>query len=328
MPIASAPTTSQRLLALLSLLQARRDWPAHVLAERLDVSERTVRRDIDRLRELDYAIAATRGPDGGYRLEAGTRMPPLMLDDGQVLAITLALRTAGSLAAGLADDAERALATLQQLLPAHLSRHIDDLAVAGSEPAGGDGESDPAVLRQIADAIRTTSELRFDYAVPGDDTPADERSVRRTEPHHLLLHGGHWYLLGYSSERGDWRTYRVDRISPRSHTGRPFSPRPIPGGSPARFLAARFKGAAGRDDAWPCWGTATLNAPLRAIAPYVGDGTAHEVAPNRSRVTLGSWSWGSLAAAFARYEADLADVEPAELRAAFAELGARLGRMR
>ncbi len=328
MPIASSSSTSQRLLTLLSLLQARRDWPARVLAQRLEVSERTVRRDIDRLRELDYAIDAIRGPDGGYRLEAGAHLPPLLFDDGQTIAIALALRTAASLGAGIEEDAQRALATLQRLLPSHLAHRIDNLIVATSQDRHPtQPEADPAVLLRIGDAIRTNHELRFDYAAPAHDASSEELPVRRTEPHHLLLLRGRWYLLGYSVDHDDWRVYRVDRVTPRSHTGRAFSPRPIPGGDPARFLEARFKGSNDGNDTWPRWGTATLDAPLRRIAPYIHDGTAHALTPERSRLTLGAWSWGGLAAAFARFEADISDVEPFELRAAFAELSKRTRRI-
>jgi len=310
------------MLALLSLLQAPRDWPARVLAERLEVSERTIRRDVERLRELDYAIDATHGPDGGYRLGVGTRVPPLMFDEDQVVAITLALRNAGSLGAGIDDDAARALGTVQQLLPSHLRHRVDGLAAAAAHRADpGAAAVDPAVLVRIAEAIRMGAELRFDYAAPGDDS--EDRPPRRTEPHHLVLHDGRWYLLGFSPDADDWRTYRVDRITPRAHTGRPFSPRAVPGGSPGRFVAARFKGSRDGADSWPCWGTATLQASVDAVAPYLADGSAQSLPSGRSRVTLGSWSWAGLAASFARFGVDVADVEPAGLREAFATLSAR-----
>lgn len=321
MPASSAPSTSRRMLALLSLLQTRRDWPARVLAERLDVSERTVRRDVERLRELDYAIDATRGPDGGYRLGAGTRLPPLLFDDDQVVALTLALRTAGSLGAGIEEDAARALRTVQQLLPSHLRHRVESLAPVDAR--GGDTTADAAVLLRIADAVRTSTELRFDYEGPGG--AAEDRPARRAEPHHLVLHDGRWYLLAYSPDDADWRTYRVDRIRPRTHTGRGFSPRAVPGGSPGGFVAARFKGARGGADTWPNWGSATVALPIAAVAPYLGEGHAHALSPERCRVTLGSWSWMGLAAGFARFDAELSDVEPAELREAFTALSARAG---
>jgi predicted DNA-binding transcriptional regulator YafY len=327
MPLADSPSTSKRLLALLSLLQARRDWPAPVLARRLEVSERTVRRDIDRLRELDYAIDATRGPDGGYRLQAGSHLPPLRFDDEQAVAIALALRTAGALGADLDEAAERALGTLSRLMPAHLANRIASLSPVSVSPAPGGGAAapvEPGLLVRIGEAIRAEEELRFDYASPSATagTSSDDHHVRRTEPHHLLLHSGRWYLIGYSAEKEDWRIYRVDRISPRSHNGRRFAPRTVPGGDPARFLSARFRGS-DSGGTWACWGEATLPVPLGDVAPYLGDGTAEALDEKRSRVRLGSWSWGSLAAAISRWEVQITDVQPRELRSAFAALAER-----
>jgi predicted DNA-binding transcriptional regulator YafY len=321
MPIASSPSTSRRLLALLSLLQSRRDWSAAVLADRLEVSERTVRRDIDRLRELDYAIHATRGPDGGYRLGTGAQLPPLMFDDEQVVALILALRTAGTLGAGVEEAAERALGTVTRLLPDRLSHRVASLAGATSaNPGDAAATVDPAVLLRIGEAVRAQEELRFDYASPDPEAPVPP--VRSVQPHHLLLHDGRWYLLGYSDSRGEWRIYRADRITPRTHNGAPFTARPVPGGDPARFLAARFKGST-EADAWPCQGSATLDAPLAEIAPYIRDGTIEAVGPDRSRVHLGAWSWESLAAEFCRFGAAMTDARPAPLRTAFAAVAAR-----
>lgn len=320
MPIASSSTTSGRLLALLSLLQASRDWPAAVLAERLEVSERTVRRDAERLRELGYAIEATRGRHGGYRLGTGAHLPPLMLDDEQAIALAIALRSAGALGAGIEEAAERALGTVLRTMPERLARRVDGVLLTGRAPAD---EADPAVLLRIGEAIRAEQELRFDYASPGRGTdPADPLPVRRTEPHHLLLHGGRWYLLGYDPDREDWRVLRADRIAPRSHTGRRFTPRQVPGGDPARFLSARFKGSNGADS-WPCWGEAVLRAPLGEVAPYIGDGTAEAIDEERCRVRLGAWSWAGLAAGIARFDAPFEIVGPPALTRACAALAER-----
>src|SRR5688500_18712976 len=127
------PKTSARLLSLLSLLQARRDWPGALLAERLDISPRTVRRDVDRLRELGYPILATKGPDGGYRLDAGTELPPILFDDEQAVALAVALRTATTAGVGIEEDAARALNTVRQVMPARLRRRIDTLQVTAVE---------------------------------------------------------------------------------------------------------------------------------------------------------------------------------------------------
>jgi predicted DNA-binding transcriptional regulator YafY len=326
MPTASSPSTSKRLLALLSLLQSRRDWPAPVLAERLEVSERTVRRDIERLRELDYVIDATRGPDGGYRLGAGSQLPPLLFDDEQVIALALALRTAGGLGAGIEEAADRALRTVSRLMPERLSYRVASLIDTVSPAAeSASVHTDPAVLLHIGEAIRTQHELRFDYATPYPTSDAPAPTVRSVEPHHLLLHNSRWYLIAYSPALEDWRIYRADRISPRTHTGRQFSPRSVPGGDPARYLSARFKGST-EADGWPCTGTAIVHAPLSTIAPYVADGSAEAIGPDRSRVHLGSWSWEALAAEFCQFGFNLSAVEPAELRAAFTSMADRARR--
>ena len=326
MPVASSPSTSKRLLSLLSLLQSRRDWPAPVLAGRLEVSERTVRRDIDRLRELDYVIDATRGPDGGYRLGAGSRLPPLLFDDDQVVALALALRTAGALGAGIEDAADRALRTVSRLMPERLTNRVANLVDGVSASARSEvAPADPAVLLRIGEAIRTARELRFDYASPNPEDGAPTPPVTSVEPHHLLLHHGRWYLLGFSPARDDWRIYRADRITPRSHNGRAFTPRPVPGGDPVRYLSGRFRGSISGDD-WPCRGEATIDVPLSVIAPYVSDGSADALGDDRCRVHLGSWSWEALAARFSGFTFDVGDVEPAELRAAFGVLARRARR--
>ncbi|HEY0216827.1 MAG TPA: WYL domain-containing protein [Cellulomonas sp.] len=327
MPIASSPSTSQRLLALLSLLSARRDWPARVLADRLEVTERTIRRDIDRLRELDYAIEATRGPDGGYRLGAGARLPPLVLDDEQAVAVAIALRSAGALGAGIEEAAGQALSTISRTMPTHLARRIENLVLAAATAGERRGpDADPATLLRIGQAIRDGEELRFDYLSPDRDIHADAADepapARRAEPHQLLLHSRHWYLIGFSVERDDWRVFRVDRIALRPHNGRRFTPRQIPGGDPALFLAARFKGSSAAD-AWACRGEVIMHAPIGAVAPYVADGSAEPLGDEHCRVRLGAWSWTSLAASFGRFDADLEVIGPPELAAAFSDLARR-----
>lgn len=325
MPTSSASSTSRRLLGLLSLLQTRRDWPAPVLAERLGISERTVRRDVERLRELDYVIEATRGRDGGYRLAAGTDLPPLLLDDEQAVAVTVALRGAGAMGAGIEEAADRALHTIVRLMPSRLGHRVEGLMAAATAAAPAAEQADPAVLVRVAEAIRREEELRFDYRSPGEAPAADRPpGARRVEPHHLVLSHGRWYLIAFAADRDDWRVYRVDRIDPRSHAGARFRRRELPGGDPARFLAARFKGSVDAD-AWPCSGHADVTMPAAGAAPYVGVGTVEALTAETCRLRLGAWSWPGLAAAFARFDADLSAVEPAELRTAFAALAARAG---
>ncbi|MGY2080064.1 helix-turn-helix transcriptional regulator [Modestobacter sp. SYSU DS0657] len=215
--------TSSRLLALLSLLQARRDWPGAVLAERLGVTPRTVRRDVDRLRELGYPVQAVKGPDGGYRLAAGAQLPPLLFDDDQAVALAVALRVAAASGAGITEAAARALATVRQVMPARLRHRVDAVQVT-PVPADGD-QLDPAVLVALTTAIRAREVLRFDHAAAssGDD-PAQPPPLRRVEPHHLVSRAGRWYLVGWDLDRADWRTFRADRISPRTPTGPRFTP--------------------------------------------------------------------------------------------------------
>jgi predicted DNA-binding transcriptional regulator YafY len=324
MPIASSTTTSGRLLSLLSLLQARRDWPGGVLAERLGVSERTVRRDVDRLRELGYPIQAVKGPDGGYRLEAGSRMPPLLFDEEQAVALAVALRIAVGTGAGIEEAAARALATVRQVLPSRLRQRVDSVEISAAGH-GTDPQVDTGILLTLSAAVRAGEELRFDYRSPGQPEDAGPRPPRRVQPRHLVVRAGRWYVVGWDPDRGDWRTYRADRMTPRVPNGPRFVPREVPGGDVAAFLSARFKGS-DSTDAWPCRGEVILDLPVAEVAPFAGDGVVEEIGAARTRLTTGSWSWTVLAAALARFDTEIEVIGPPELRAAFAELSRRAGR--
>ncbi|MFD6950957.1 transcriptional regulator [Nocardiopsis sp. TSRI0078] len=321
------PKTSARLLSLLSLLQARRAWPGALLAERLDVSPRTVRRDVDRLRELGYPIATTKGPDGGYRLDAGTRLPPLLFDDEQATALAVALQTATTSGAGIEEAAARALATVRQVMPARLRRRIDTLQVTAVEPptTRSAPQVGNGVLTALSAAVHAREVLRFDYAPASPATADDDRAgtpPRRVQPHHLVTWRGRWYLVAWDLDRDDWRTFRADRITPRAPTGPRFVPRDIPGEDVAAFVTGRFRGSDGTGD-WPCRGEVVLDLPAAAVSPHLRDGVVAELGPNRCRLTLGSWSWPGLAAAIGRFDADIEVVGPAELKAAFARLARR-----
>jgi predicted DNA-binding transcriptional regulator YafY len=324
MPIASSTTTSSRLLSLLSMLQARRDWPGGLLAERLGVSERTVRRDVDRLRELGYPVQAVKGPDGGYRLEAGSQMPPLLFDEEQAVALAVALRIAVGTGAGIEEAAARALATVRQVLPSRLRQRVDALEISAARH-GADPQVDTGVLLTLSAAVRAGEELRFDYRSPGRPEDAEPRPPRRVQPHHLVVRAGRWYVIGWDPDRDGWRTYRADRMTPRVPTGPPFVPREVPGGDVAAFLSARFKGSESTN-AWPCRGEVILDLPAAEVAPFAGDGVVEELGAARTRLTTGSWSWSALAAALARFGTEIEVVAPPELRAAFAELSRRAGR--
>jgi predicted DNA-binding transcriptional regulator YafY len=309
----TVPKTSARLLSLLSLLQSRRDWPGQLLAERLEISPRTVRRDVDRLRELGYPIVAVKGPDGGYRLDAGTELPPLLFDDEQAVALAVALRIATTSGAGIEEAAARALTTVRQVMPARLRLRIDTLHVtAVGRPASP--RVDSAVLLALSAAVHACEVLRFGYPPDPDGPP------RRVEPHHLVTWGGRWYLVAWDLERADWRTFRADRIVPRTPTGPRFAPRELPGGDVATFIAHRFRGNQGD---WPCLGEVILDLPADDVSPYVNDGVVEELGPDRCRIMVGSWSWPALAAAIGRFDAAIEVVGPPELRAAFARLAHR-----
>jgi len=309
--------TTSRLLTLLSLLQARRDWPGSVLASRLDVSDRTVRRDIDRLREMGYRIETTMGPDGGYRLDAGAEMPPLLFDDDQALAVAIALRAAPALGADIGEAAVRALATMRQVLPSRLRHRLDAVEVT---TVGRPGEAPVAavpleVLLTLAQAVRDRVSIRFDY-LPREGDGTESGPPRRVEAHHLVASHGRWYLLGWDLTREDWRLFSADRVRPRVPHGAPFVPRVVPGGDVDAFVSARFKGSDANE--WPCRGTVLLHAPARDVLPFAGDGIVTAVDDERCTLEVGSWSWGALASSFGRFEVAMEVVGPPELAEAFA----------
>jgi len=307
------PTTSSRLLTLLSLLQTRRDWPGEVVAERLGVSTRTVRRDVDRLRELGYRIESTPGHYGGYRLDAGADLPPLLFDDDQAVALVVGLRLASVAGAGVEESALRALVTLRQVVPSRLRHRIDALDVVPLATAGRT-EIDPTLLVEVGAAVRAHQSLRFTY-------DAGE-VVRRVEPHHVVTAGRRWYLVAWDLDRDDWRTFRLDRMTLRVPHGPHFTPRELPGGDVRAFVSSRFKGA-DPGAGWPCSGEVVLRMPATDIRPFAGEALVEEIGPDRTRVVDGSWSWIALATRFLRFDADLEAVSPPELADAFRQLAAR-----
>ncbi|MGI5271797.1 helix-turn-helix transcriptional regulator [Nonomuraea sp. CA-218870] len=314
------PKTSARLLALLSLLQARRDWPGALLARRLDVSPRTVRRDVDRLRELGYPIVAVKGPDGGYRLDAGKDLPPLLFDDEQAVALAIALQIATISGAGIEEAAARALTTVRQVMPARLRHRVDTLQITAVErPAP---QVDSRVLLALSAAVHAHEVLRFDYAsAPAASSAAGDGPPRRVEPHHLVTWGGRWYLVAWDLGRRDWRIFRADRITPRTPAGPRFTPRELPGGDVAAYVTSRFRGSGSGD--WPCRGEVILGLPAADVSRYVRDGVVEELGPDRCRLVLGSWSWPGLAADLGRFDAPIEVVGPPELKDAFARLARR-----
>jgi len=218
--------TSARLLRLLSLLQIPREWTGTDLADRLEVTTRTVRNDVERLRQLGYPVHGTRGTAGGYRLGVGASLPPLLLDDEEAVAVTVGLRTAadGGIA-GVDDAALRALAKIERILPNHVRRRVAALhentdVVPGDEVAPRvEGE----VLSILAAACRDHERLRFGYL----DHHQNE-TQRLAEPYRLVNWGRRWYLVAFDLDRDAWRTFRVDRIMPKMPTRVRFEPREVP----------------------------------------------------------------------------------------------------
>src|SRR3954454_1575422 len=249
--------TSSRLLELLSLLQGRRDWPGSELAERLEVSGRTIRRDVERLRALGYPVDSLTGPAGGYRLRAGGQMPPLLLDDDEAIAIAVGLGTAARASVtGIEETAVRALVKLEQVLPAHLRRRVAALGSATSTLPASGPTVDPQHLTVIAAACRASERVRSAYR------SRDGRASRReVEPHSLANVGRRWYLVARDPSRDDWRTFRLDRVTRPASTGVRFVPRALPAKDAAAFVERSIAGAPTRYEA-----VLTLHAPAEQIS--------------------------------------------------------------
>ncbi|GAU65401.1 putative DeoR family transcriptional regulator [Streptomyces sp. NBRC 110611] len=313
--------TSARLLNLLSLLQTPREWPGRELAERLGVTSRTIRRDIERLRDLGYPVHATMGAEGGYRLAAGTAMPPLLLDDEEAVAIAVGLRsTAGHTIAGIEEASVRALAKLEQVLPARLRRRVGTLGTA-TVPMPGDGGPtvDPEHLTVLAAAITNHERLRFRYRAG-----AGAVSKRLVEPHRLVAAGRRWYLVAYDNDREDWRIFRVDRLSEPFPTGVRATPRELPAADAGAYVRARMQGMTRTHRA-----VATVYAPAAEVAARLGGPAAGEVealdeASCRWHSTSESLEW--LAMRLALLGREFTVDEPPELVAYLREMGGRVSR--
>ena len=301
--------TSARLLRLLSLLQARRDWAGAELAERLGVSARTLRRDVERLRNLGYPVHATRGLAGGYRLGAGAAMPPLLLDDEEAVAVAVGLRTAasGGVVTGIEEVSVRALAKLEQVLPSRLRHRVNAVAaVTVTVPMEAAGPAvDTETLTAIAAACRDHQRLRLDYRDRGGAT-----SLRTVEPHRLVCWGRRWYLLAWDAERSSWRTFRVDRIRPRAPTGPRFVPRDLPDADVAAWIS-RSVWSAG----WRYWARVRLHAPAEAVAERIppGVGLLEAVDERSCLLATGAETLETLAVHLGMLGVDFQVSEPPEL---------------
>lgn len=302
-----------RLFALLSLLQTPREWPGSELAERLGVTPRTIRRDVDRLRELGYPVEATMGAAGGYRLVAGTAMPPLVLDDDEAVAIAVGLRTAaGRQVAGIEESAVRALTKLEQVLPSRLRYRVRTITRSTEQltlpPAFGTPDIpavDPELLTVLAAAIENRERVRFRYR-----SHDGEQTRRYADPHRLVSSGRRWYLLAYDNDRDDWRTYRVDRVTAPERTGTRIGVREIPGGDAAAFVRQQLFSSA------PTYAAlVTIDAPYDEVRGRIGDGPG-ELEPlgaDRCRLRGGTdtLEWTAIRLILLGYDFEVH--EPAEL---------------
>ncbi|PXY31720.1 helix-turn-helix transcriptional regulator [Prauserella muralis] len=307
--------TSARLLRLLSLLQARRDWTGPALAERLGVTARTVRNDIERLRGLGYPVHATPGVSGGYRLGAGTSLPPLLLDDEEAVAVAVGLRTANTVT-GIEETSVRALAKLEQVLPSRLRHRVQALSAATVAVPGTQPRIDADVLTTLAAVCRDRERLRFDYTGHGG-----AESRRTVEPHRLAHARGRWYLVAFDVDRAGWRLFRVDRMTPKVPTGPRFTPRQPP--DDVADFVARGLGTA----TWRYRARVTVHAPAGELVPRLPPGVdVVEVTEHGCVVAAGSDTPHMLAVYIGLLDADFEVTEPPELVAEFAKLAERYGR--
>ncbi|TDV57131.1 helix-turn-helix transcriptional regulator [Actinophytocola oryzae] len=305
-----------RLLALLSLLQTPREWPGSVLARRLEVSPRTIRRDVERLRELGYPVEAAMGAEGGYRLVAGAAMPPLLLDDEEAVAIAVGLRAAaGQAVEGIEEAAVRALTKIERVLPSRLRYRVGALGNATvSLVQGPQATVDPGQLTGIAAAVTNREGLRFAYR------DADGGASRRhVEPYRLVSAGRRWYLVAFDLERDDWRVFRVDRIANGQPTGARQRPRELPGGDPVAFVTSRLYSLAPTYEA-----VVVVALPAAEVPAHLG--TVEPVDERRSRVRAAADTLEWLAFRFVTAGCEFTVEQPPELVDYLRELGGRADR--
>jgi predicted DNA-binding transcriptional regulator YafY len=300
--------TSARLLRLLSLLQTPREWTGTELAERLEVTTRTIRNDVERLRALGYPVHATRGAIGGYRLEAGAVLPPLLLDDEEAIAVAVGLRTAaGGAIGGIEETSLRALAKLEQVLPVRLRRRVNALQAFTVLVPRDEREPtvDPEVLTLLAAACRDHARLRFAYS-----DREGSASRREAEPYRLVNWGRRWYLVAWDLDRQDWRTFRVDRLVPRLPLGARFVPRPLPDEDVAAYVA---RGVTGSN--WGFRARIVVHAPAEVVAERIGKwvGTVEPIDATSCVLEAGASSPEMMAVYLGLLDADFTVTEPPDL---------------
>jgi predicted DNA-binding transcriptional regulator YafY len=312
--------TSSRMLRLLSLLQTHRYWPGAELAGRLGVSVRTLRRDVDRLRELGYPVDAHRGVDGGYQLAPGAALPPLVLDDEEAVALAIGLRAAAQGAiAGIEESSIRALTKVVQVMPSRLRHRVDALRAATVPGVWGTGPTvDAGTLTAVAQACRDEERLRFSYTARGG-----EQTDRHVEPHRLVSLGRRWYLVAYDLTRHDWRSFRLDRLEDPCATGARFRPRELPADDAVAFVRAGIDNV----PAAPQAVEAVVHAPAATVRAMVGQwATVEELDGRRCRLrmTADSLDWPTMALGAVGAEFEV--VRPPELADHIREWAARFTR--
>lgn len=319
------------MLRLLSLLQTHRYWPGGELAERLEVSVRTLRRDVDRLRELGYDVDAVRGVAGGYQLRAGGALPPLLLEDEEAVAIAVGLHTAASGAvAGMEESAVQALAKVISLMPPRLRRRMEALrSQTDGVPWGGGPAVDATTLSVLAQACRDHEPVGFAYSARPRDGSEAALTRRRVEPHRLVSLGRRWYLVAYDRDRQDWRSFRVDRMGEVATTGQRFRPRDLPAADAATFVQAGIQSAPQRYDVRICF-----EADAETVAAHVGHWARVEPLPPsapdagapRCRMLMPSDTLDWPLLVLARVDADFTVEGPPELVDAVARAAERFVR--
>jgi predicted DNA-binding transcriptional regulator YafY len=311
--------TSARLLRLLSLFQAQRYWSGSDLSRRLDVTARTLRRDVDRLRSLGYPVHSTSGIAGGYQLGAGANLPPLLLDDDEAVAVALGLRTSASGGvAGLEEASVRALLKLEQVLPPRLRHRVAALHgfILPMETRGP--MVDAKLVSAIAGACRDYEGIRFKYNDRGGSA-----TMRAVEPHRMVHTGYRWYLVAWDLNRNDWRTFRVDRIEGKVKTSIRFRPRKPPGGDFAAFVSKSLS-----QMPYPIRARVTLHAPLEAMAKRIppSAGTLEAIDEKSCMLSAGSHSLEGISIHLAVLGVDFEVHEPSELVNHLRRLSERIGR--
>ena len=311
--------TSARLLRLLTILQARRAWTGRDLTSRLEITDRTLRRDVDRLRSLGYPVHSTSGTAGGYSLGAGASLPPLMLDDDEGIAVAVGLQTAaGGSIAGIEDASQRALAKLEQVLPSRLRKRLKALRGSIVRLADTGPTVDLRAVASLSAACTETVEAIFQYK-----DRAGAGTERRVEPHRLVHMERRWYLVAWDTKRRDWRTFRVDRIAMPITTGAPFTARSAPDDDVAAYVTRSVSAAP-----YPHRARVVVHAPYEGVRAKIppSAGLLEAIDAHSCRFHVGASSLESMAVWLGLLGVDFTVEDPPELAVHLRALSARLAR--